>query len=53
MKGGQFEPIVKPWDVDRTLWNVCSVGRDIKADWFVIHRCLTESNVLAKMIRFL
>lgn len=25
-------PIVKPWDVEITLWKVCSVGLEMRAD---------------------
>jgi hypothetical protein len=42
---------VNPEDDETTVWNVCKVGREIIADWFVTHRCLTESNVLANTIR--
>ena len=42
-------PIVKPWELDTTVWNVWKVGRDIRADWLLIHRVLTESKVFAKM----
>lgn len=31
-------PIVKPWELDTTVWKVCNVGLEIKADWFAIHR---------------
>ena len=44
-------PIVKPWDEETTVWNVCYVGREINADWFVIQRWRTESKVFANMIR--
>lgn len=43
--------MVKPWLLDTTLWKVYSVGREIRDDWLVIQKCLTDSNVLAQMIR--
>jgi hypothetical protein len=45
-------PIVKPCELDTTLWKVCRVGRDIRADWLVIQRCLMESKLFAKTIRW-
>lgn len=35
---------------DTILWNVCNFGREIRADWLVIQKCLTESNEFAKTI---
>lgn len=43
--------MVNPLDDETTVWKVCKVGREIKADWFVTQMCLTESNVLANTIR--
>src|SRR5690242_21015696 len=45
-------PIVKPWEADTTLWKVWSMGREMRADWFVIQRCRTDSKELAKTILF-
>ena len=36
-------PIVKPCDVETTEWNVWKVGREMRADWCVIQKCLTLS----------
>lgn len=43
--------MVNPLDDETTVWKVCRVGREIRADWFVTQMCLTESNVLANTIR--
>lgn len=43
-------PMVKPCELDTTVWKVCSVGREIRADWLLIQSCFTESNVFAKTI---
>jgi hypothetical protein len=45
-------PIVKPWDEETTVWNVCSMGREMRADWFVIQRWRTESKEFAKTILY-
>ena len=45
-------PIVKPCELDTTVWKVCSVGLEIRADWFVIQKCLTELNEFAKTMRW-
>jgi hypothetical protein len=42
---------VKPCELDTTVWKVCRVGREIKADWLVIQRWRTESKVFANTIR--
>lgn len=34
------------------MWKVCAVGREIKADWLVIQRWRTESNVFANTILY-
>lgn len=36
-------PIVKPCEEETTEWKVWKRGREIKADWFVTQKCLTES----------
>jgi hypothetical protein len=46
-------PIVKPWELETTLWKVCRVGREIRADWLVIQRWRTDSKELANTIRCL
>jgi hypothetical protein len=43
-------PIVNPCEEETTVWKVCNVGREMRADWFVIQRWRTESKELAKMI---
>ena len=41
-------PIVKtPCVFETTPWNVQKRGREISADWFLIHNSLTESKELA------
>lgn len=44
--------MVKPWELDTILWKVCSVGREMSADWLWIHRSRTESKLLAKTMRW-
>jgi hypothetical protein len=44
--------MVKPWEEETTVWKVCSVGREIRADWCVIQKWRTESKVFAKTIRW-
>ncbi len=39
--------MVKPCEDDRTLWNVCNVGRDIKLDCLLIQSCLMDSKLFA------
>lgn len=43
-------PIVNPCDEETTVWKVWSVGREMRADWFVIQRWRTESKEFAKTI---
>jgi hypothetical protein len=45
--------MVNPCELDTTVWNVWRVGREIRADWLVIQRWRTESNVFANTIRCL
>lgn len=42
--------MVKPAELETSVWNVWSLGREISAAWLVIHRCLTESKEFAKTI---
>lgn len=44
-------PMVKPWELDTTLWKVWKVGREMRADWSLIHSCFTDSKLLAKTMR--
>jgi len=44
--------MVKPWELDTTVWKVWRVGREIRADWLVIQRWRTDSKELAKTIRY-
>lgn len=44
-------PMVKPCEVDTTLWKVYNSGREIKEDWLLIHNSFTDSKVFAKTIR--
>ena len=51
--GSQGEvPIVKPWEEETTVWKVWRVGREMRADWWVIQRWRTEEKVLAKTMRW-
>ena len=45
-------PMVKFAESETTVWKVCSLGREISADWLVIQMCRTESKVLAKTILY-
>lgn len=46
-------PIVKFEESETRVWKVWSVGREIRADWWVTQKCLTESKELANRIRYL
>ena len=43
---------MKPWDEDTTSWKVCSLGREINADWLLIQICFTLSYVFANTILY-
>ena len=45
-------PMVKPCELETTLWKVWKVGRDTRADWSLIQSCRTESKELAKIMRY-
>lgn len=43
---------MNPWELETTLWKVWKVGREIRADWSLIHSWRTESKLLAKTMRY-
>lgn len=44
--------MVKPCELDTTLWKVWKVGLETRADWSLIQSWRTESNELAKTMRY-
>lgn len=43
-------PMVKFAESETRVWKVWSVGREMRADWWVIQKCLTDWKEFAKTI---